>query len=635
MTTIKQLLVNFFFTSLCLLSCTSPEQPKPGEEDEGGGDKPPVEEPAGDYITDAESIAALWNERFAYGDFASAEDVQKLKWLVDGKVVLEYDKSIRNAITDLRYEFVGEEALRFVSESDGYALTLPAELGLEADYTLPKYAQRFVSEDVSLRVTLERVDPYTPNEYYYGIYTGEWLDRYISNSSFITQNNMLKIDPVVRGDESIIEGYSVNLYSVNAVGLDKPKYRIALLRPLGQWSKFGFLLYKCKTNQQYKAFDEILKSFRLISSVGTSKNFMPAQEARENPNWNAETKAYYQKLLNQKTFDFGVFTYSMPGDNDETMEYQGERIQAEKDRLEAVFGRPYDIMPTYTHIAWYNFKMEFPSTLAEKLAGGNGFNSKPVLQFTYQFTTNNNNVNSYNSTSNYTPMFDILRGRYDEQFRQLAQDIKAYSHPVLFRLNNEMNSDWTSYCGMITLCDPEIFIQTWRYLYDIFEEEGVDNCIWIFNPIAQSCPYSRWGENLAYYPGNDYVQALGVTNYEMGNSVPFTSFRDRYTTVYNTNRAHFSQMPWIISEFACGSGGAASGEEMRNQAEQAEWVRGMFQDFIDYDAHPYLHPLKGGVWFSANDYSGDITTNYLCLDSRLTQTLEAFSWGFANMYGGQ
>ena len=195
-----------------------------------------------------------------------------------------------------------------------------------------------------------------------------------------------------------------------------------------------------------------------------------------------------------------------------------------------------------------------------------------------------------------------------------------------------MNTDWTSYCGMMTLCDPEIFILTWRYLYDIFESEGVDNCIWIFNPNAVSCPYSRWGEDLAYYPGDAYVQALGVTNYEMGNNVPFESFWDRYTLVYNTNKELFSQMPWIISEFACGSGGATTGEEMRNGHYQAEWVRGMFQDFLNYDSNPYLHPLKGGVWFNCNDYAGEQTTNFLRLDPALTETLDAFRWGFKEMY---
>ena len=95
---------------------------------------------------------------------------------------------------------------------------------------------------------------------------------------------------------------------------------------------------------------------------------------------------------------------------------------------------------------------------------------------------------------------------------------------------------------MMTLCDPDIFIDTWKYLYNIFEETGVDNCIWIFNPIAVSCPYSNWGEDLAYYPGNDYVQALGLTAYESGNSLPLVSFREHYSKLYNKNCNLFGNM---------------------------------------------------------------------------------------------
>lgn len=621
--------LSFCFLLVLCFSCqqenpVTPDKPEPPS---------PTPEPS-EYITDAEAVASMWHSRFADGvNFTSSEDVQKAKWVLNGKAQPTYNRSLRNASSDLRYEFVGAECMRFVSESDGYAITIPLDLGLTADYTLAKYGQRFESSDVSLRVTLERVNPYPATQEYYRIYTGEWLDRYINNSAYISQNGLQYIENTVLEDETLMEGYSVNIYSIKAKGLDMPYYKIALVRPVGQLAKFGFLLFKCRNSSDLGQFESILKTFKVISNFGTSKNYLEPQKALANPKWNAQTARYYEKLLTQKTFDFGVFSYSMPGDNEpDNVAAQREKLRAETDRLEEAFGRHFDIMPTYTHIAWYSSKMEFPCTLAAEFAGGDGFNSKPVLQFTYQFTTNNNNVSSYNTTECQTPMFDILRGVYDDDFKKLASQIKAYSAPVLFRLNNEMNSDWTSYCGMMTLCDPEIFIQTWRYLYDLFEREGVDNCIWIFNPIAVSCPYSKWGENLSYYPGNDYVQALGVTNYEMGNNVPFESFRDRYTLVYNTNKDLFGQMPWIISEFACGSGGATSGEEMRNASYQAQWVHDMFKDFIDYDANPYLHPLKGGVWFNCNDYSGEQTTNFLRLDPSLTQTLEEFRWGFENMY---
>ena len=147
-----------------------------------------------------------------------------------------------------------------------------------------------------------------------------------------------------------------------------------------------------------------------------------------------------------------------------------------------------------------------------------------------------------------------------------------------------------------------------------------------------SCPQSNWSEDLAYYPGNDYVQILGLTAYESGNSLPLQSFREHYSKLYTKSSAVFGQMPWVISEFGCGAGGAASGEEKRNKVQQANWVTGMFDDFLHRANFPYLKPIKGAVWFSANDYSGNLTSNYYALSSDLTETLQAFHDGFDLMY---
>lgn len=276
--------------------------------------------------------------------------------------------------------------------------------------------------------------------------------------------------------------------------------------------------------------------------------------------------------------------------------------------------------------------------MAEEFAGGNGFNGKPVLQFTYQFTeSNNGNLGGYN------PSFDILRGRYDDQFRRLAQDIKSYGKPVLFRLNNEMNTDWTSYSGICALLDPDIFRMTWSRLYGIFEEEGVDNCIWIFNPIAVSCPYSNWGEALNYMPDPSQMQALGLTYYEMGNGTSLMSFESMYKTLYEINMPYFDNYPWIISEFAAGCGGeklydygiSAYRDTVlgRNQAQQAQWIADMFEAFSHYgeEGYEYLSHIKGAIWFSCNDYA-DIDgktyiINYLDLAPELTQSLAAFREG--------
>ena len=634
---LRQLL---FLGLVACVCCCNPQPVKPEPEPEPEPDPqedtthvdPPIEFDE-TFITDPTVLGYMWKTKFAEEVTMPSDSVLlAARWRVDGEYKPTYKNASRTSSADLRYEFYSQDYMRFVSESDGYALSIPLTLDPQPDYTLAKYGQRFSSERFKLRVTMERVTPYTPNAHYYEVYTGEWLDRYIANQNYITQNGMKYIKPTVIGDETLIEGYSVNVYSINAEGLDLPLYKIALVRPLGQWSKFVFLVYRCATNKDMMYFGKILNSVRVVDSFGRSKNFLPPQEARPNPRWNDETKAYYQKLLTQETLDFGVFSASMVQSTSGSYATNHARIVAEKERLETAFGHGYEIMPTYSHLAWGNSMHYFPTEMAEEFAGGNGFNGKPVLQFSYQYTTNNNNVSAKNTTACSTPMFDILRGVYDEVLTDLAVKIKAYSHPVLFRLNNEMNTDWTSYCGMMTLCDPEIFIATWRYLYDIFEREGVDNCIWIFNPVAVSCPYSNWSEDLAYYPGNDYVQILGLTAYESGNSLPLKSFREHYSSLHYKSAEVFGQMPWVISEFGCGAGGAASGEEKRNASQQAGWVRSMFDDFLNRSSFPYLQPIKGAVWFSANDYSGNQTSNYYELSADLVETLQAFHDGFEAMY---
>ena len=335
-----------------------------------------------------------------------------------------------------------------------------------------------------------------------------------------------------------------------------------------------------------------------------------------NPDWNEETAAYFDQLQNSDSVNWGVFSYSMPGTDGsmnpgeagyDSMLTKSKNMQ---EAIEEAWNYDFDIYPTYTHL-----EHAFPVNMAKELAGGNGTNGKPVLQFTFQFTTNNNIV-----ADNITPMFDILRGEYDETFRKLAQDIKEYGAPVLFRLNNEMNTDWTSYCGMITLLDPDIFVMTWQRLYDIFTEEGVDNCIWIWNPIATSCPYSSWGEDLCYNPGVEYFQLLGATSYEMNNGTGSTyeerasgvlSFEEHYSSLYEKNSGVWDEYSVIISEFACGSGGSVTGELGRNGDIQADWVEAMFEDLNAEDKPAWVSQIKGAVWFNCNDYSGSLITNRL------------------------
>ncbi len=571
----------------------------------------------------------------------------KVKCFVDGSYGEITEKS-----TDVKAEIYTRTGVVMADIPAGFLYELPASECV-VDYAIAKYHTKIAFRDCILTVSAESGNPYLDRDDPWFIYGDEWLMRHLNSEAFMKNCRIKRLrapkhlltreEPY--GDLDIKAGYDVYRYTFFVEDFAFPYYEIAVVRAKDDMKNFALFVMKSQT-ENCGVMDAIVESFTRFEPKGEARSYFHAEKPQGNPNWNQETKDYFHSLYARKHPAWGVFSYSMPGlaeELDENSEgyrkfYNNSvKIQAV---IEKGWGKKFDIYPTYTHIGKGTDSERyaphhFPSKMAAALADGDGKNGKPVLQFTYQFTLNNNLV-----FEDQTPMFDILRGKYDEQFRQLARDIKAYRHPVLFRLNNEMNTDWTSYCGMMTLLDPDIFNETWIRLYNIFEEEGVDNCIWIWNPIATTCPYCSWGEDLCYFPGVDYVQLLGGTSYEMNNYPAETApkqvvgFRPHYEKLYRKNSRNFTDWCMIISEFACGAGGSTSGELGRNIPVQANWVKEMFECLNADPQEEWVKQIKGAVWFNCDDIFDGLVGNRLRFidpDGKGNEaTVEEFRKGFAN-----
>ena len=538
---------------------------------------------------------------------------------------------------DTKFMFYNDEYIRFVNCPDGYVFNLKTNTTLNGDFSISHLRSKIYNEEMTLTITKETSNPYSS----WSSYRDDWIIRYLANKEYLKDNDLSYTEDVIFEDDEILKDYFVSIYSIkinNAGAFRKPYYNIGIVRHESQFTGKQFYMFVMKsTTNKNKEFKEMIASFSETTSIGTAKNMIENQPLLNNPNWNDQTTNYFNTWSKQERTDWGIFTHSI---NDS--ETNSTALLARQRKFEEAMDYQFDLLPTYMHLSTNHSPSTFPLAQANILAGGNGVNGKKVMQYTYQFTSNNNNVGGSNSSDCYTPMFDIIRGKDDEfdffdikdkthdTLERLANDIKKYEAPILFRLNNEMNSDWVSYCGMMTLNDPDIFQATWRYLYKLFEDNGVDNCIWIFNPNAISCPYSSWGEDLCYFPGSKYVQALGLTYYRDNNNgrVNSATFKEDYTYLYNIYKPTFINYPWIISEFGCGAGGSSSGKIYRNQASQASYVNGMFYDFNHRDENPYLQNIKGAVWFSANDHNSKGITNLYDLDiDNLPDTINEFKEG--------
>lgn len=183
-----------------------------------------------------------------------------------------------------------------------------------------------------------------------------------------------------------------------------------------------------------------------------------------------------------------------------------------------------------------------------------------------------------------------------------------------------MNSDWTSYSGIVTLSDPELYKAAWIRIYDIFEQEQVDNAIWIWNPNDNNYPPSKWNDFLCYYPGDDYVQMIGITGYNTGNYYEnetgevWREFDKIYSEINEKYMTYFAEFPWMITEFASSSYGG----------DKVKWMEHMFKNI-----HSYPN-IKAAVWFSYADYDENgIAARPYWIDET-PETLKAFQKGIQN-----
>ncbi len=555
-----------------------------------------------------EKAVPYWKDEYAAGEISSAADVAKFTYWSDKA----------ESPSDVKYLFEGRKGTRAVNLADGYAVTVPA-VDVTGDFSLSALRSKYSNSQLCLTVTYEHGNPYGNNENGWNIYNTEWLSRYIANDEFLRANS-LRRNKATQTYENIADGYNATCYYITIndnKNIAMPYYAIGVLRKPDDYVNFYLFVMKSATKMNDE-FDAMLASFKSIAREGKAVNTVGAYELKTPETWSDRTKTYFEGVMADTTVDWGFYRHNLESRRSTNYYIRAKEVDDWMNFVTSDDGLSYDgeyIYSSYLHISWHGDKSYFPKEMAIEKCGGDGKNGKPVLQLSYQFTDNNNaNLNEY------TPMFDILRGKYDDHFRELAKSIKEYGAPVWFRLNNEMNSDWVSYGGIVTLLDPDIFIMTWQRLYDIFVEEGVDNCIFIFNPIGVSTPYSSWGEMLNYFPGVDYCQALGMTYYEMnnGSGAAENTFETHHKFLYEKNMPYFDNYPWVIGEFACGAGGevvynyeTGSYDSLplyRNVETQAKYIAYMFDTLSSLkdgvtDSNRYISKLKYAVWFSANDYA--------------------------------
>jgi hypothetical protein len=131
------------------------------------------------------------------------------------------------------------------------------------------------------------------------------------------------------------------------------------------------------------------------------------------------------------------------------------------------------------------------------------------------------NLNSSAANQGITTR-DVAAGQTDRYIRHFARDVREYGRPVLITLlDGEFNGSW--WYGVSPRANSELttrdFVHAWRRIVDIFRAVGAVNVsfAWVVNGYPADGSHPEIDPNIsAYYPGDEYVDWVGVDVYDVG-----------------------------------------------------------------------------------------------------------------------
>jgi len=181
----------------------------------------------------------------------------------------------------------------------------------------------------------------------------------------------------------------------------------------------------------------------------------------------------------------------------------------------------------------------------------------------------------------------ILKGDFDADIRSWARAARAFGSALIVEYGTEVNGRWfpwngywngggkTNGYGDPTYPDgPERFRDAYRRIISFMRNEGAGNITWVFHLNNSDWPAVPWNRFRNYYPGDAYVDWIGVSAY--GALTPMEDewplFRAMMDEVYPKMKALTASKPMAVLEF-----GATKGNRL---GDQAAWAQKALTDLI-------------------------------------------------------
>ncbi len=479
----------------------------------------------------------------------------------------EHEKSVKSQLEEEQQketyllEAINHGTVLFTNKVDGYTIQIPGDM--KADMRFSNIRAVLENENLKIEIYRQEIENSTEAS----------IESYVNYSNQFIDN---KIDHYYKMEgETKIGGRTVSFLEWSRRALAKvenDKFHYATVEvPLSEQEVISFL-FKSSQRFENNHYLDIVRTLELIEK--TAEPYVQKIHKTENTSWDEKTTRVYDQYFNdQARLEWGIFETDAP------VKY------TELKNIENKLDFTFPILLYYTGILE---NREMHPNLSEALA--NAKKEGRILELTLQ-------------TVEQTPgkgnmVYDVLDGKYDRYLKNYVREVVDSGAPVLFRLGNEMNGDWCVYSSHHTSKDTDIFKAFYYYIYRLFEEAEADNVIWIWNPNGKSFPDFKWNDALCYYPGDEFVDVIGMTSYNTGTyyeSETWMEFDQMYDSLYR-KYIELYEKPLMITEFSSSSVGGS----------KEAWVANMFRSIDKYDR------IKVAIWWDGCDWDaeGNVARSY-------------------------
>ncbi|MDQ1295445.1 MAG: hypothetical protein QG608_3330 [Actinomycetota bacterium] len=157
---------------------------------------------------------------------------------------------------------------------------------------------------------------------------------------------------------------------------------------------------------------------------------------------------------------------------------------------------------------------------------------------------------------------DIINGTWDNYIKARGAEFASVGSPVMVRWGHEFNGNWYPWGIANNNSDPSLYVKAYRRVHDLVTAVGGTNVQWIWAFNNGSTPDAGYNDPAASYPGDAYVDWVGIDGYNWGYGPSWdttgnhwVSFASAFDASYAKARSIAPKRPVTVSEYASSEDG--------------------------------------------------------------------------------